>query len=322
MRRCNVLIIVTIITMIFGAASIHAEETVGCPHSVGKSKIAFRVKLFYAEASRVYSDEVWKALRANSPYSDTYNKMVEIPEGWYLKTTKIAVGLEYGLSDELSMGIFLPYLRKHLRRQVWSAGQGKMVWKEVDDAGLSDFWISAKYRLFSREPVWKDGLYIAFAFKPTVSPDEKIKNGIASGTPEFKFVVLSHPHLTQNVFICSDLWYNFRGKVKDIESYSKSGWELGDRIGYRIFGGCEFLSDKFAVVGGSSGWFSFCDRNSEGEKIEDSNRYFNQIVLKARWQPTGDEEERSLNLGMCIPYWVKTSFSSNVTIFVSGNIRF
>ena len=307
--------------------NVFAEETVGCPHHAGKNKFKIRSKVAYIQAQKCYSDEVWKALHGSSPYSIDYDRMVDLPNGWHQKIAKIAMGLEYGITDRLSVGIFIPYVMKDLRRQVWSKQANKTVWKEVEDNGVEDCWLSVKYLVYSKSHGllgfgWEDGLLLAFAYKPSISSDEKIKNGIGSGTNDFKLVALSHPHFTENFFLCSDVWYQYRGKVKDIEGFAKSGWDLGDKFGYRIFVGYEFFDHKFVVVGGPQGWIAGSNKDKDGKELEDSDTYSHGLVVKFRWQPFGDEDAGSLDLGVRISYANKTSFAPDYMLFIGGRKKF
>ena len=324
----NTLIVLFVSIFMFSiAGNTFAEMTVGCPHDVGRGKFKIRGRIAYIKASKCYSDEVWKALHGNSPYSKDYDKMVDLPDDWHQKISKINMGLEYGIIDRLSVGVFIPYAMKELKRQVWSKQANKTVWKEVEDNGLEDIWFSAKYLVYSKSPGllgfdWKDGLFIAFSYKPSISSDEKIKNGIGSGTNDFKAVVLSHPHFTENFFLCSDVWYQYRGKVKEIDGFAKSGWDLGDKFGYRFFLGYEFPNRKFVVIGGPQGWLAGSNKDKDGKKIEDSNMYSHGIVIKFRWQPFGDEDAGSIDLGIRILYTNKTAFAPAFMPTICGRIKF
>ncbi len=323
-----------VLTVFFGGVlalsvvgGVFAEETVGCPHDVGKGKLKIRGRTAYIQATKCYSDEVWKALHADSPYSLDYDRMVNLPDDWHLKKTKVAIGLEYGIIDRLSVGVFIPYVMKDLKRQVWSKQASKTVWKDVDDNGLEDLWFSVKYLLYSRSPGllgfdWEDGLFLALSYKPSISSDEKIKNGIGSGTNDFKVVLLSHPHFTENFFLCSDVWYQYIGKVKEIEGFSKSGWDLGDKFGYRFFAGCELFDHRFVVVAGPQGWIAGSNKDKDGAKLEDSDTYSHGIVIKFRWQPFGDEEAGSIDLGLRIPYANKATFAPAFMPTICGRIKF
>ena len=315
------ILVVAIVGNVFG------EEVVGCPHDVGKGKIKVRVKTTYVQAHSCYSDEVWKAFHSDSPYSKEYDKMVDLPDGWHQKKTRIVAGLEYGIIDRLSVGVFIPYAIKDLKRQVWSQTADKTVWKETKDSGLEDIWFSVKYLVYSQSRGllglnWEDGLLVALAYKPSISSDEKIKNGIASGTNDFKFVILSHPHFTENFFLCSDAWYQYRGKVKSISGFSKSEWDLGDKIGYRAFLGYEFLNHKFVVVGGPQGWIAGTNKDQNGTEIEDSEQFSHGVLLKLRWQPFGEEDAGSVDIGVRIPYANKTSFAPAFMPFIGARIKF
>ncbi len=327
MKKYTLVIVLEIILVFSFIGNVFAEETVGCPHDVGKGKFKIRSKVTYSQAQKCYSDEVWKALHGNSPYSIDYDKMVDLPDGWHQKASKIAMGLEYGIIDRLSVGIFIPYVWKDIKRQVWSKQANKAVWKEVKDNGLEDLWVSAKYLLYSKSPGlldfdWKNGILIALAYKPSISSDEKIENGIGSGTNDFKLVILSHPHFTETFFLCSDVWYQYRGKAKEIDGFQKSGWDLGDKFGYRIFLGYEFPNHKFCVVGGPQGWIAGSNKDKDGKELEDSNTCSHGLSMKFRWQPFGDEDAGSIDLGVRIPYANKASFAPNFMPTVSARIKF
>jgi len=322
------LVMVLVGILIFSSIeNAFAEETVGCPHDVGKGKFKIRGKAAYIQAKKCYSDEVWRALHGGSPYSIDYDRMVDLPNGWHQKMAKIAMGLEYGIIDRLSVGVLIPYVVKDLKRQVWSKQANKTVWKEVKDNGLEDLWLSVKYLVYSKSPGllgfdWKDGLFLAFSYKPSISSDEKIKNGIGSGTDDFKVVVLSHPHFTENFFLCSDVWYQYRGKVKKIDGFSKSACDLGDKLGYRLFVGYEFFNHKFVVVGGPQGFIAGCNKDKDGNKLEESDTYSHGIVVKFRWQPFGDEDAGSIDFGVSVPYANKTAFAPAFMLTICGRIKF
>ncbi len=188
-------------------------------------------------------------------------------------------------------------------------------------------WFSIKYLIYSKSSGlfgfdWKDGLLLALGYKPSINSDEKIKNGIGSGTSDFKVVVLSHPHFTENFFLCSDVWYQYRGKVKEINSFSKSGWDLGDKFGYRFFLGYELPNYKFVVVGGPQGWIAGSDKDKEGNEVEDSDMYSHGVVIKFRWQPFGDEDAGSMDLGINVLYASKSTFAPAFMPFIGGRIKF
>lgn len=327
MTRRFLTIAMVIVLNLLPLGGVFAEETVGCPHDVGKGKFKIRAKVSYIKATKCYSDEVWKALHGGSPYLIDHNKMVDLPEEWHQKLTNIVLGLEYGIIDRLSVGVFIPYVLKDLKRQVWSNEENEPIWKEVDDNGFQDMWFSAKYLVYSESPGlfgldWQDGLFFAVGYKPSISSDEKIKNGIGSGTNDFKFVVLSHPHFTKNFFLCSDIGYQYRGKVKAIDGFNKSEWDMGDKFAYRAFLGYEFPGQKFVIVGGPQGWIAETDTDKDGNECEDSNKYSHGITVKFRWMPFGDEDAGSIDIGVRVPYANKTPFAASYIPNVSARIKF
>jgi hypothetical protein len=322
MNRYILMMVMLGILIFLGFENALAEETVGCPHDVGKGNFKLRGKVAYTNAQKCYSDEVYKALHGDSPYSIDYDKMVDLPDGWHQRIIKLSLGLEYGIIDRLSVGVFFPYTVKDTKKQAWSTTANKTVWKEIKDNGLEDIWFSTKYLIFSKPPLWENGLFLAIGYKPSIASDEKIKNGVGSGTDDFKIVVLSHPHFTERFFLCSDIWYQYRGKVKDIEGFSKSGWDLGDKFAYRAFLGYEFPNHKFVVVGGPQGWIANSNKDKDGQRIEDSNTYSHGIMIKFRWQPFGEEDAGSLDLGIRISYADKTTFAPSFVPGIYGRIKF
>lgn len=324
-RRPAMAVIGVLVFLIAGSA--FAEETVGCPHDVGKGRFKVRNKEAYIQMRKCYSDEVWKALRDASPYPADHDEMVDLPEGWHQEVVKTALGLEYGVIDRLSVGLFLPYVMKDLKRQVWSKKVRKATWKELRDRGFEDIWVSIKWLAYSNPQGlfgsnWEEGLFLALSYRLSVSSDDDVKNGIGSGAREFKLVLLFHPHFTEKSFLCGDMWYHYRGRVREIKGFTKSGWNLGDRFGYRIFFGYEFLNRKFAIVGGPQGWIAQSNRDKDGRKIEDSHMYSHGVMVKFRWQPFGEEEKGSIDLGVRIPYSNKTTFAPSFVPIVCGRIKF
>jgi hypothetical protein len=325
-RRFLTMVMVIVLNLLT-LEGVFAEETVGCPHAVGKGKLKIRTKVSYIKATKCYSDEVWKALHGSSPYTLDYNKMVDLPEEWHQTSTNIVLGLEYGIVDKLSFGVFIPYVLKDLKRQIWSNEGNEPIWKEVEDNGIKDLWFSAKYLVYSKSPGlfgldWEDGLFFAIGYKPSISSDEKIINGIGSGTNDFKFVILSHPHFTENFFLCSDFWYQYRGAVKAIDGFAKSEWDMGDKFAYRAFLGYEFYKSRFVIVGGPQGWIAGSNKNKNKEDVEDSSTYSHGIVVKLRWQPFGSEDAGSIDLGVRISYADKISFVPIFTPTFNGRIKF
>ena len=303
--------------------NVFAEETIGCPHDVGKGKLKPRFNLSYTDAESTYSDEVWKALRGTSAYSKGYDEMVDLPSGWHQRVVKASFGLEYGIVDRLSAGVFLPYVTKDVRRQVWSETAEKTMWKEFEEDGFEDIWFAVKYQIYSKPPLWENGgIFVAAGYKPSIISDDNIRNGIGDGAHDFKIAALAHPYFTDAFFLCSDVWYEYRGDVKNIEGFAKSDWDLGERFGYRAFLGYEFAKHKFAVVGGPTGWIAGSNEDRHGQRIEDSDTYSHAFVVKLRWQPLGDEELGSIDIGVRMPYADKTPFAADFVPFIGGRIKF
>ena len=287
-----------------------AESTVISPHPIGKSRLRIRIVTMYIHAQKCYSDEVWKALHDESPYSKDYDKMVELPVGWHMRTSQVAIAFEYGITDRLSVGALLPYVTKDVRRQVWSKNANETVWKEINESGFNDVWFITKALVYSNAhgPFgfnWKDGLTVALAYKPSISPDEKIKNGIGDGSNDFRILLLSMPRLTEKLFLSPKIWYQYTGKVKDISGFSKSGWKEGNRFGYRFFVGYK-VSHKLAVVGGLQGWIAGSNKDKNGKEIEDSDTYFHLMVTKLIWRPS---KKIIITSGVKMPFAYKVPFA-------------
>jgi len=319
MRKRPQFAVAGIILMLLAAEILFAEMTVEDPRVIGKGRFKIRSTIMYIQAQKCYSDEVWKAFHDSSPYSVDYDKMVDLPDGWHMKTTRIATGFEYGITDRFNVGVFLPYVIKDFAKQVWSKSADTTVWKKVEDNGFEDIWLIAKYLIYSKSPGllgfnWKDGLLLAFAFKPSVSPDEKIKEGIGTGTNDFKILLLSLPRFSKKVFLYGKVWYQHTGRVKDIDGFAKSGWDLGDRFGYRFFLGYKIFNRKFTIVGGPLGWIAWNNKDKDGNEIEDSNTYSHGVVLKLILSPFS--RSFLLKSGVKVPLSNKIPFAPAFTPFL------
>lgn len=298
-------------------------ETVGCPHDVGRGNVKARFNFNYSEAEKTYSDEVRNALLSDSPYGSGHDKMVDLPHGWHQRQANVALGLEYGIVDRLSAGVLLPYVSKDVRRQVWSKKEGRPAWKEIEEDGLEDIWFALKYQIYSKPPVWEDGgIFLAVGYKPSISSDTNITSGIGTGADHFTVAALAHPYFTENLFLCSDIWHEYRGEVKGIQGFAKSGWDLGDRFGYRAFLGYEFAGHKLVVIGGPVGWIAGRHEDGDTRRLEDSDTYSHNLVVKFRWQPLGDEDLGSVDVGVRIPYADKTTFAPDFVFLLGARIKF
>ncbi|MBA7690153.1 hypothetical protein ES703_98677 [subsurface metagenome] len=97
---------------------------------------------------------------------------------------------------------------------------------------------------------------------------------------------------------------------------------MGDKFAYRAFFGYEFYNSRFVIVGGPQGWIAGSNKDRNGEDVEDSNTYSHGIVVKFRWQPFGNEDAGSIDLGVRVSYANKTSFAPNFVPTICGRIKF
>ncbi len=294
-----------------------SDETIGCPRDIGRGKLKPRVIFADIRAVRCYSDLVWEALRDSSPYSRDHNQMVELPEGWYHNETKLGLGLEFGAIDRVNLGVFTIYdVARETRHQVWSESENRAVWEETRGHGPEDVWFSVRGLVLRRPPNWQNGLLLNAAYKPPITTDDQVRQGIGSGTHDFKVAVSTHPHLTKNIFGTAELCYHNRGQVKDIDRFDESGRDLGDRLRYWAFVGSEFFGSRFAAIAGMQGDMTASDRDRQGDILEDSDRFTHNLVLKLRWQPFGSEDGGSIMLLGQIPLAYKTDYKYGPASFV------
>jgi len=314
-RALTISIFIIIITLIFTLPyQVKGEEIVGYPMSPGKGKFLFRGRFSMQTAQMCYSDIVFSALRGQSPYDTSYNTMVELPNGWRYKTIHISGALNYGINEGITIGIYTKLSLLDIEKQVWSEAQNQPVWNTIEDKGLSSVWLFAQCRIISTPPALKNGLYIAVGVKPDINTDDQVIHGIATGTNDAKIVALSHIDPTKNISLDGDVWYQYTSPIREIEGYTMSNYNPGDKIGYRIVIARKIFKNKLLAVGGFTGWMSTPIKNTNGTTMGDTNYYSHSVLLRLKYQPFIPKNKISVAGGVLIPYYVKTPFAPRFSI--------
>lgn len=292
-------------------SSVRADDVTGCPLGLKKGEVWLVSRTTYLSANKVY----WNADQAEDP------QMTTIPDDWHSTVIKSSFRVGYGVTERLDVGMLFTYWDKDIKKQFWKNQQGQWVakWKETEGHSFGDFWFAAKYKVISDRD-WIEALAIGLGLKLDASDDCLVTQGIGTGTKDIRLSLLSH--LDLGIFHnCNYVFYEFRGKVREIEvkndqgqmvSWSKSSWNLGDKLNYKF--NFEYnLNERgtFQAHLAAIGWIEFEDKDSDGDNIDDSDRYEHSLFPKIVFLPEGEEvEHRKIFLGLKVPFSVKKDFSA------------
>ncbi|MEW6680645.1 MAG: transporter [bacterium] len=320
--RKDIFLIVVMGLIIFGKEAV-ADDVTGCPLGLNKGEFWPKMTINYSQATRAY----WNENPEESP------EMVSLPDGWHAKVFKSSLRVGYGITDNVDIGVLVPYIDKDVKKEVWKWNKKEKKWikkpKEVKESGLADPWFAAKYKFrFGQKKGSIQSYAVGLGIKPSMTSDELISKGIGNGAMAIRGVFLMHEPLPP-FDLCGDIWYQYNGKAKSFQvetpegkvDWPKSDWDLGDKIGYRMILEYELgYKGKLAVVFGPMGWIKFKDKDKDGETVKDSDRYEHSLMVKLVYLPEEKERfddiakelaahHRKIFLGFKIPVSVKNDFS-------------
>lgn len=289
------------------------DPVIGCPLGVEKGKVWLFSRSFYTNATRAY----WNENPGEAP------KMVQMPGGWHARIFKSSFRTEFGVTDRLSAGILLTYWDKDISKDVWKKKpNGDSMRKQVAFRahGFGDIWLFGLFKLVKDHPVW-ESIAIGAGGKLDAADNSLVVHGIGSGAKAYRFALLSHSNIKRNVHAVTDLWYEHRGKIRNIMvkndqgqpvKWGKSGQDIGDAFGYKL--GVEVPLGKeghWRVVPFLSGWKKFRDKNAKGEEIKYTDYYEHFLVFMFQYLPLGEEHEHSkFMIGVKVPIKSMNSFSA------------
>ena len=315
-----------IITLLALPATAKADAIFGCPLGLPKGKLWLKKTFSCVKASQVYA------------LQDTNSnpQMIPLNDSTHMQKQSIKIRIGYGVTNWFDVGVFIPYVIKDMEFYGYKSSpvNGKIVSKHkiVKTSGFEDIWFSGKIKLLGHHSLlhpsdkgWLESIALATAYKPPTAGDDQVCRGLGSGSHDVKVGLLVHNKVAENLHMCSHFTYQYTGKVRDIymrnhitggpypgvpkvQLWPKSGWNLGDKITYKLAFEYE-LGKYFAVAIAANGWMHFKDIDNMGITKKGSTRYQHAVTPKVEFAPFGDKRSHTkLVMGIKIPYIYKTDF--------------
>ncbi len=269
------------------AAASYAEEILGCPYGLDKGELWLRFSYNNVEHERRWNSKT--------------HQMEDLPAAWHSRKINTSYRLGYGLTDDIDIGVSLNYGDRRAR----------LGSREISDSALEDIWLAAKYKFTeqtNRSGYWQEKhLAVAAAFKLPQSSDTEVTEGLGNGADAMRIGLLWHL-CGKHDDMCGHLTYTFVGKAPVISGYRKSGWDLPDRLTYKLFRE-QTLTNKLALAMGPSGWVDMDE--AKGKSGSSGYRaYSHNLVVKLQYHPNGvDIEHQRLVVGISKPYSVKNNMA-------------
>lgn len=302
---------------------LRGDVVTGCPLGLNKGELWLRSLSGYMYATKA----LWNDTPSKEP------EMVNLPEGWHAWVVKSGLSISYGITQNLDIGMLINYFQKDIKREVWAKtpkGQ-KRKEKEIKGQGFGDLWLSAKYKfLFQLVRGSLRSYALGMGIRLDMSDNSLVAKGIGTGAKAIRGVALAHQPLPLGIDLCGDIWYEYQGKVREFEirnekgeivEWKKSGWDLGDKIGYRFnFEYPLTHSGKFQTHLMAIGWMKLKDRDKNGEEVNQSNRYEHSLMVKFVFMPEEENKNiqkllqahhRKVFMGVKVPLAVRNDFSSS-----------
>ena len=307
---------IALICILIFSANSFADSVIGCPLGVEKGKLWFMSRGFYMHSTKAY----WNEDPEDAP------EMVDMPDGWHADITKVGLRLGYGVTKRFSVGFVTSYWDKDISKESWKKNP-EMQWvkksSDFHSHGFGDVWFTGLYKIVADHPTW-EAISVGAGIKLDAADDALVTKGIGTGTKDFRIAFLTHEGITSRLHSCNDVWYEYRGKVRDIEvkndsgemvKWQKSGWDKGDAVGYRV--NFEYLLNEegnFQIHLAGIGQMSFADKDTSNSKVDNSEYYEHSVMLKFAYLPLGDEHEHNkMFVGARIPVASQKQFSSEIT---------
>ena len=272
----------------------------------------------------------WNEISSREP------EMANLPGGWHAWVAKSGLRIGYGATDKLDVGMLFSYYQKDIKKEIWTKtpqGQGRKE-KEKKGEGFGDMWLSAKYKVtFGLVKGSLRSYALGIGIRLDAADNALVTKGIGNGAKAMRIAALAHQPLPLGIDLCSDVWWEYQGRVRKIEvrnekgemvEWKKSGWDLGDKVGYRFNFECPLTHNgRFQTHLMVIGWIKSKDKDENGEEVKYSNRYEHSLVVKFVFMPRGEEEEnvqkllqahhRKVFIGIKVPLAVRNDFASTFT---------
>jgi len=267
------------------------DPIIGCPLGVEKGKVWLFSRTFYMRATKAF----WNEFPTDNPI------MVNMPDGWHAKILKSSYRTEFGITDRLSLGMLLTYWNKDIYKEVWKKKpDGTWMKKPVSyyAYGFGDIWTVGLFKLVKNHPTF-ESIAIGLGYKFDAADNTLVVHSIGTGTKDARFAFLTHDNISGRIHLCTSLWYEHRGKIRNIEvkndqgqmvEWEKSGRDIGDALGYNI--NTEILLDKnghYRIVPVLAGWKKLADKDKNGNEVKNSNFYEYSAGLMFIYLPFGEK---------------------------------
>ena len=277
--------------LLLASPAFAGDPIIGCPIGVEKGKVWLFSKTVYFQATKAY----WNEDHTESPI------MVDLSEGWHAKISKTTYRTEFGVTDRFSLGVLLTYWDKDISKQVWKQKPDSSWMKKgisFRSHGFGDIWTIGVFKLIKEHPIF-EAISVGLGYKLDAADNSLVVHGIGTGSKDMRFAFLTHDNLTKRIHLCTSLWYEYRGKIRDIKvkndqgqyvECEKSGRDIGDAIGYNI--SAEISLDKnghYQIVPNFAGWSKFVDKDKNGSQVKNSKFYNYSAGASFIYLPYGEK---------------------------------
>ncbi len=267
------------------------DPIIGCPLGVEKGKVWLFSRTSYFKATKAY----WNENPTESPV------MVNMPEGWHAKILKTSYRTEFGVTDRLSMGVLLTYWDKDISKEVWKQKPDSSYMKKSVSYrayGFGDIWTIGLFKLVKEHPIF-EAISVGLGYKLDAADNSLVVHGVGTGSKDARFAFLTHDNINKRIHLCTSLWYEYRGKIRDIEvkndqgqyvEWEKSGRDIGDAFGYNINTEVHLDKDEhYQIVPTFVGWKKFADKDKDGNQVKNSEFYNYSTGVMFMYLPHGEE---------------------------------
>jgi len=289
-------ILVVVVTVGCVAAG-YAEEVLGCPLGIDRGDIWLRT--------------AYKHTKHQERYNPQTGHMEALPAGWSSKKVSTALRLGYGITDRWQVAVVTT------RNEVTKHVRGRQGWVDVDASGYDGWWLALTYKSHESYEPWEGwqeshiNWGIAYKFG---CDGADAKNGIGNTADAIRVGLLTHVDPDDKTSLCQHLTYTHYGDADVVQGWPKSGWDFGDRVGYKCYLERD-LSHTFAMNLGPIGWFQVeQDKGPEGQ-LAGYKPSMHNLHVGLEWHPDGvDIEHHKIILGVNYPYSAKTSFAPDYVL--------
>ncbi len=278
-------------------STVHAEPVLGCPLGIGNGELWVR--------------GAYKIIDHSERYNAQTGFMEDLPDGWRSEKRSVPLRIGYGLTDRWQIAVATTY--NEVERHV----QTPRGWLDTDAGGWDGWWLVASYKSHESYEPWQGwqeshiNWAIGYKFGCT---GEDARNGIGNTADALRIGVLAHVDGDEDDSFCQHLTYTTYERAATVEGWPKSGWEFGDRVGYKWFWE-HVLARNLASTFGPIGWFQTDPDRSPAGQAAAYRAHMHNLQLGLAWHPSGvDVEHQKLVFAVSWPYSARTSFAPDYAL--------